>query len=356
MRSKGFKDGKRIGFHETSASLTQWKKEEGLAFLNEVSSVPLQQALRHLQTAYINFFEKRTEYPTFKKKSGKQSATYMANGFKLENGGLSLAKMGRMKVMWSRALPSVPTSVTITKTQSGKFFASFVVDAEQIKYAKSGESVGIDFGLRRLATLSNGEQIANPKYLAANLKRLAFLQKRMCRRVKGSNRRNDARIAVAKLHEKVANSRKDTLVKLANNLVKRFDTIYLEDLNIRGMTKNHCLARSVSDTSIGAAIRYIEQQAEEHGKEVIKIDRFFPSSKMCSACGFVNDAVVLGVEEWDCPKCKARHDRDDNAAKNILAVGQTVKAQGAGVRLLRRSRRKSNLRRTVKHLGVAVNA
>ena len=332
-RTKAFKDGGRMSYAESSGALTALKRQPETVWLNEVSSVPLQQSLRDLQTAFGNFFAKRTAYPTFKKKGARATVRYVKTGFKFSDSRrVEIAKLGVLRIRWDRNLPSDPSSVTVIREASGRYFVSFVVEAEIEAKPMTGESVGIDFGISRLATLSTGERIANPKHGRKREKRLAMLQKRLAKKQKGSKRRQLAKRAVARCHEKIFNSRKDVLNKLTTRLVSEFDVIHIEDLNLRGMVKNHCLARSVSDASIGCAVRMLEEKAERYGKRVIRVDRWFPSSKMCSCCGHINSAVVLGVSEWDCPKCGVHHDRDDNAARNILAVGQTVAAHGDGVR------------------------
>jgi putative transposase len=334
-RTKAFKDGGRMSYAESSSALTGIKRQPETIWLNEVSSVPLQQSLRDLQTAFGNFFAKRAGYPSFKKKSARATARYVKTGFKFSDGRrVEVAKLGVLRIRWDRNLPSDPSSVTVIREASGRYFVSFVVEVETEAKPITGQSVGIDFGVARLATLSTGERVANPKYGSKRAKRLAMLQRRLAKKQKGSKRRARAKQAVARCHEKIFNSRKDALNKLTTRLVSEFDVIHIEDLNLRGMVKNHNLARSLSDASIGAAIRMLEEKAERYRKQVIRIDRWFPSSKMCSECGHINSAVVLGVSGWDCPKCGAHHDRDDNAAKNILAVGQTVAAHGDGVRAI----------------------
>jgi len=352
LRSNGFKNGEKINYVQSSAALTKLKQEKDKQWLTEVSCVPIQQSLRNLQGAFVNFFEKRAKYPTFNKKGFDASAEYTTHGFKfnLKKQRLSIAKIGFLRIRFSRPICVNPTTVNIIKRPSGRYFISMVVDIDSPPLPKTGENIGVDFGVFRLATLSNGETIPNPKYSNKYQKRLARAQRILARRVKISKRRERARIRVAKIHEKIADSRKDALHKFTTNIVRRFDKIYIEDLNLRGMTKNHCLARSLSDVGIGIAIMMLEYKASWYGKEVIKIDRFYPSSKTCSNCGYILPELPLGVREWICPRCGTVHDRDVNAAKNIKAVGQTVSAHGAGVRLVEPSGSKSNLRRSANHL------
>lgn len=328
-RTSAFARGERMNYNKSSAALTVLKKEPENAWLNDVSSVPVQQSLRHLQTAFKNFFDKRTGYPSFKRKDGKQSAEYTSSAFKFEVGNqrLLLAKMGPLKVKWSRHVPVDPTTVTVIRKPSGRYFVSMVVDVTPLALPETGQAVGIDFGISRLATLSTGERIANPKCSNRYQRQLKRQQQALARKVKGSNRYKRQKIRVARVHEKIANSRQDVAKKLAWSLVTRFDVICVEDLNLRGMVKNHNLARSLSDAGIGNAIRAIEAKAAMHGKTVVKIDRWFPSSKMCSACGMLQSKMPLSIRQWTCD-CGAVHDRDENAARNILAVGHTVTGRG----------------------------
>ena len=353
-RTDAFRAGERMGYPATDKALTLLKQQPETVWLNEVSSVCLQQALRDLQAAFSNFFDKRTAYPSFKRKEARQSANYTERGFSFdpERRILKLAKIGTIKVKWSRKAIPHPSSIRLIRTATGKYFVSLVVETQPAPLPETGESVGIDFGVARLATLSNGERIANPKHGAKWQRRLAFYQKRLARATKGSKRRMKAKRHVARIHEKIANSRSDTLHKLSTDLVTRFDVICVEDLNLRGMVKNHSLARSLHDASIGTAIRMIEWKAERYGKKVVKIDRWFPSSKTCSGCGHVVEKLPLSVREWTCPECGTIHDRDANAAANILAVGQTVSAHGSGIRLKRDTSRESVPKRSANRQGV----
>lgn len=333
-RSKAFKDGQRMTYAQSDAALTILKRQPETVWLNEVHSVPLQQALRDLQSAYSNFFAKRSAYPSFKRRDGRQSARYTKSGFKVTGRRLQIGKLGVLRLRWDRNLPSEPSTVTIIREATGRYYVSFVICIDVPRLPKTGQNVGIDFGVARLATLSTGEAIANPKHSYQRHQRLAFLQRQLARKRKGSNRHALARRAVARCHEKISNSRKDMLNKLTMRLVTEFDVICIEDLNLRGMVKNHALARSLSDAGIGIAVKMLEEKAERYGKRVVRVDRFFPSSKMCSCCGHVASALPLSIREWACPNCGSVHDRDRNAAKNILAVGQTVTAHGDGVRAI----------------------
>lgn len=327
-----FKDGVSVGYAETSARLTALKRAPETAWLNDVSCVPTQQALRHLQTAFVNFFEKRTRYPRFRKKDGKQSAEYTSSAFRWNNGVLSLPKLGTLKVRWSRTFASAPTTVTVTKDVTDRYFVTLVLDETVQHLPATHAAVGIDLGITRLATLSTGETIENPRPLTKMAEQLARAQRMLARKQRGSGRRKDAKHHVATLHLRVAEARNDWLNKMTTDLVRRFDVLCIEDLNVRGMNKNHALARALSDASFGTFRRMLEYKAAWYGREVRVVDRFLPSSKRCSACGYVLDKLPLSVREWTCPECDTTHDRDGNAAQNILAAGQAETARRGTIR------------------------
>ena len=333
LRTDAYRDGNSLNYNATSAALTQLKKQEETAWLNEVSSVPTQQSLRHLQIAFKNFFDKRTGYPTFKKRRGKQSAEYTRSAFKYdsESNALTVSGLGKLKVRWSRAFQSAPTTATITKSPDGRYFVTLCLEESFNELPKTGESIGVDLGINRLATLSNGERIANPKHSNRRRKELAHQQRHLARKTKGSNRWEKQRVKVARVHARIADTREDYLHKVTTDLVRRFDLICVEDLNVRGMVKNHKLARSLSDASFGMFRSILKYKCARYGKELVAIDRFFPSSKMCNACGLVKESLPLDVREWTC-ECGAKHDRDENAAQNILALGHSVSVRGGSVR------------------------
>jgi putative transposase len=337
LRTNAYRHGEQtVRYAETDRLLTALKKTTECTWLNEVSSVPLQQSLRHLQAAFVNFFEKRSSYPSFKKKLGRQSATYTRSGFRWDgpNRRLLVAKIGRLKVRWSRKVSVEPSSVTITHTPSGRYFVAMTLDIPAPSpLSKSKSVIGVDLGLSRLATLSTGERVTNPQYLGKRLKRLARLQRVLSRRVKGSRRWHRQRKRLARLQEHIADARKDTLDKLTTRLVREHGTIVIEDLNVRGMVKNHSLARSLNDASLGTFRRMVTYKAAGAGRTLVVADRFFPSSKLCHACGHRLDSLPLSCREWNCPSCKAHHDRDDNAARNLqnLGAGHALSARGGVV-------------------------
>lgn len=325
----------RIGYKETSALLTEWKQEDELSFLNEVSCVPLQQGLRHLQKAFANFWAGRTQYPNFKKKRNGGSAEFTKSAFRWKDGELFLAKCSEaLPIRWSRQLPqgAKPSTVTVKLDPSGRWFVSLLVDIEIEKLPVSPNQVGLDWGVSSLVTLSTGEKVANPKTFKAKYKRLRKAQKALSRKRKGSNNRHKARLKVAKLQAEITDTRKDFLHKLTTQLVRDNQVIAVENLAVKHMVKNHSLAQSISDASWGELVRQLEYKSEWYGRDLVKIDRWFPSSKRCSNCGHVVQRLPLNVREWDCSECGAHHDRDVNAAINVLAAGQAVSVCGATVR------------------------
>lgn len=325
---------KRIGFHETSALLTTLKKQPEYTWLNEVSSVPIQQSLRHLQTAFNNFFSKRSKYPNFKSKFGKQSATYTATAFKFDNGILSLAKMhDPLAIRWSRTLPKAAklTSVTVTKDCAGRYFVSILCEDSVSEKLMSESKIGIDLGLTDFVITSAGSKYQSPKALRSNLDKLALLQKRLSKKEKGSSNRNKARLKVAKLHARIADVRKDFLHKLSTKLINENQVIAVESLAVSNMIKNRSLAKAISDAGWSEFVRQLEYKSKWYGRTLVAIDKWYPSSKRCNACGFTLTKLSLSSRSWACPDCGLVHDRDVNAAKNILTAGLAGLAFGENV-------------------------
>lgn len=335
-----------MGMAESSSQLAILKRTANHMWLNEVSSVPTQQALRHLQTAFVNFFKKRAGFPTFKKKSGKQSAEYTRSAFSWETTTktLSLAKIGRLNTHWSREFKSPPTTVTVIKDTAHRYFITLCLDEEPQGLVPNHKAVGIDLGVATLATLSNGEKIRNPRHLQKKTRQLARAQRVLARKKKGSKRRSLQKLRVARLHARVADARADYLHKVTTDLVRRFDVVAIEDLNVRSMTKNHRLARVLSDASLGTFRQMLRYKCEWYGREFRIAGRFYPSSKRCFDCGYTLEELPLSCRNWQCPNCGKEHDRDVNAAKNILAAGQVVTAREGKVRPKRVSRKGTSLR------------
>jgi putative transposase len=325
----------RVGYEETSTMLTEWKKEENLQFLNEVSCVPVQQSLRHLQRGFSNFFEGRAKYPNFKKKHQGGDAEFTKSAFKFKNGQVYLAKCTEpLAIHWSRELPqgSEPSTITVKLSPSGRWTASLLVDVEIKKLPESSNQIGLDLGITSLVALSTGEKISNPKNFKAKRRKLKKAQKALSRKQKGSNNRHKARLKVAKVYTEISDARKDFLHKLTTQLVRENQTIAVEDLAVKNMVKNRKLALAISDASWGEIVRQLEYKCGWYGRTLIKIDRWFPSSKRCGHCGHVVEKLPLNIREWECPKCGTNHDRDINAARNILAAGLAVSVCGATVR------------------------
>ena len=330
----------RIDFVETSSMLTGWKKQEDLDFLNDVSSVPLQQGLRNLQKAFGNFWAGHAKYPNFKKKHQGGSAEFTKAGFRWKEGQVFLAKCTEaLPIRWSRDVPQdcTPSTITVKLDASGRWFASLLVDTNIAQLPKSDKSIGLDMGITSLIATSNGDKIANPKHFKQLRKKLKRIQKTLSRKQNGSNNRQKARLQVAKVHAQITDARKDFLHKLTTQLVRENQTIVVEDLAIKNMVKNHKLALAISDASWGELIRQLAYKCEWYGRELIKIDRWFPSSKRCGNCGHIVDKLPLNVRDWACPKCGVNHDRDINAAHNILAAGLAVSVCGANIRPERES-------------------
>lgn len=333
----------RISYVQSSAALTQWKKTEGLAFLSEVSSVPLQQALRHLQAAFGNFFAKRAKYPRYKsRKKSRASAEYTRSAFTWRDGRLTLARMaGALDVRWSRPLPqgAQPTTVTVSRDAAGRWFVSMLVE-DPIAFAPAtNAAVGIDAGITSLVTLSTGEKIANPQHERRDRARLAKAQRELSRKAKGSANREKARRRVARVHARIADRRRDFLHQLSTRLVRENQTVVIEDLTVRNLLKNGRLARAISDAAWTDLRMMLEYKCAWYGRELVVIDRWFPSSKLCGNCGTVRGRLPLNVREWTCDSCGTVHDRDVNASRNILAAGLAASACGDGVRPQRESSR-----------------
>jgi putative transposase len=329
--------------------LTEWKKKEELSFLNEVSCVPLQQTLRHLGKAFENFWAKRAKYPNFKKKRNGGSAEFTRSAFKWKDGKLWLAKCSEpLNIVWSRYFsePCNPSTVTVKLEPNGRWYVSFLVDDPTVKPLQPNtKNIGLDAGLTSLVTTSDGIKITNPKHFNGKYRKLRAAQKTLSRREKGSKNREKARLTVAKIQARIKDSRKDFLHKLTTQLVHENQVIAVEDLAVRNMVKNRSLSRNISDAGWGELVRQLEYKCQWYGRELVKIDRFFPSSKKCGKCDFVIDKLPLSVREWKCPNCATTHDRDINAAHNILAAGLAVTVCGANIRPDRHSS-KGQLRKT----------
>ncbi|MEV8635891.1 RNA-guided endonuclease TnpB family protein [Streptosporangium sp. NPDC051023] len=317
-------EGRRVSYLESSAALTVWKRSGDHDFLSEVSSVPLQQALRHLQAAFASFFARRARYPVFKsRKRSRASAEYTRSAFRWRDGRLTLAKMDEpLDIVWSRPLPqgAQPSTVTVSRDAAGRWFVSLLVEEKISPLPPAETSVGLDAGITALVTLSSGEKIVNPRHERADRRKLARAQRALARKAKGSANRTKARLKVAKVYARIADRRRDHLHQLTTRLVHENQVIAVEDLTVRNMVKNPRLARAISDAGWRELRRMLEYKAAWYGRELLVADRWLPSSRLCSACGTRQDEMPLSVRDWVCA-CGAAHDRDVNAARNILAAG-----------------------------------
>ncbi len=330
-----YQHGERLYYEGTAQRLVLLKKQEETLWLNEVSSVVLQQALRHLDRAFRNFFEGRAEYPTFKKKCHQQAATYASNAFTWDGGALTLAKMDApLAIVWHRPLPDgcKPSSVTITKDEAERYFVSILVEEDIKPLEVTPKTVGLDLGLKSMVITSDGQTYGNPKFFTQEEKKLARAQRRHAKKQKGSKNRAKARLKVARIHKKIADHRRDYQHKLSTQTIRENQVVCIESLQVKQMVQNHCLAKAISDVGWSELVRQLEYKAAWYGRTVVKIDKWYPSSKRCFDCGHLLDSLPLGVRVWTCPACGMVHDRDVNAAKNILAAGLAVAACGEAVR------------------------
>lgn len=322
----------KVGYLQANAKLTALKKDPELAFLSDVSSVPLQQCLRHQQAAFKNFFEGRARYPRFKSKRHRQSAEFTRSAFKYRDGKLYLAKSKTpLDVRWSRELPSEPSTVTVSKDSAGRYFVSCLCEFEPSKLPVTPNVTGIDLGLKDLFITDKGERVGNPRHTAKYAARLARAQRQLSRKKLGSANRAKARQKVAKLHAKISDCRQDNLHKLSRRLINENQVICVESLKVKNMIRNPKLSKAIADAGWGEFVRQLAYKAEWAGRSLVAIDQWFPSSKRCSDCGHTLPSLPLSVREWDCPECGAHHDRDQNAATNIKAAGLAVLALGENV-------------------------
>jgi putative transposase len=329
----------RIRYKDTSAWLTEWKRSDhDVAWLNEVSCVPLQQTLRHQQTAFRRFFDKTARYPRFKsKRTSKASAEFTRSAFTWRDGKLFLAKLADpLDIVWSRPLPddAEPSTVTVSRDRAGWWFVSILVDDPSLPnpLPRSDTTVGLDVGINHLAVLSTGEKIANPRHETRDRTRLAKAQRNLARTQKGSNNRRKAARKVARVHARIVDRRRDHLHKLSTRIVRENQTVVVEDLNVAGMVQNRSLARSISDVAWGELVRQLDYKAAWYDRTLVKVDRWYPSTKRCSNCGWIREHLALSERVWTCRLCGVAHDRDVNAALNVLAAGLAVAACGDGVR------------------------
>ena len=328
--------GKGLSRAALNAFLPTLKKAEETVWLTDCYSQVLQATTLNLTTAYKNFFEKRAGFPSFKSKHGKQSIQYPQN-VKVVDGNVKLpGNIGIIKAKIHRPIEGKIKTVTVSKTPSGKYLASILTEVEgENPVISEGKIYGIDLGLKHFAVVTDGEKVSkydNPKHLAKHEKNLKRKQKKLVRKVKGSNSRNKYRRVVAKVYERVTNSRQDFLHKLSYKLVSDSQAVIVENLNVKGMVRNHKLAKSISDVGWGTFTNFLAYKLERKGGKLVEIDRWFPSSKLCSNCFYQLGELSLNIREWTCTHCNTHHDRDGNAAANIRAEGiRMIKAEGSAV-------------------------
>ncbi|NES66207.1 MAG: IS200/IS605 family element transposase accessory protein TnpB, partial [Okeania sp. SIO2D1] len=309
--------------------ITQAKKAEYREWLSEVSAIPLQQSLNDLNQAYQNFFKstkgqrkgRPIKPPKFKRRKSKQTARFTQGGFKVGQHKVYLAKIGKLKIVWSRELPAAPSSVTVIKDSAHRYFLSFVVEMQSEILPETDNSVGIDVGIKTFATFSDGRKIDAPKPLKKRIKKYRKLSKSLSNKTRGSNRYERARLRVAKFHAKLKDIRTDFLHKLSTEIIHENQVVVLEDLNVSGMVKNRKLSRAISDLGWRQFRTLLEGKAEKYGRDFRVIDRWEPTTSKCSCCGFKGGKLDLSIREWICLNCETKHDRDENAAINILVAG-----------------------------------
>ncbi len=324
--------GIKSNFAETCKGLTEIKKIKELDWLNELNSQSIQQELRRLDVAYSRFFNKISEFPAFKSKHDRQSFVVPQN-FSYKDGVLCIPKLkSKINVNQHKefGLNARVLFVTISKNKTGKYFASFQVEEDQVeKKHKSDNKIGIDLGLKDLMVFSNGTRIANPKIAKKFHKKLEYQGRQLSKTKKDSKSREKAKLNLAKTYEKITNKKQDFAHKLTSKIVDENQVIIMEDLSTKSMMENHQMARSIQDVSWGEIVRQLEYKSKWNNRKFVKIDRFFPSSKMCGNCGHIHKELELKDRQWSCMSCNTTHDRDLNAANNILKQGLNILANSS---------------------------
>ncbi|SKB14640.1 transposase [Planktothrix sp. PCC 11201] len=317
--------GKGLNYCEMAKDLTQLKKLPDYLFLQEATAATLQQSLKNLESAFKNFFQKRAKFPKFKSKHKKQSIRY-PESCSIKGNGVKLPKLGIIKARIPKTISSKIKSVTVSKTSTDKYFAAILFKTDDLTLDKNGKISGIDLGLTSLVTVFNGEtyrKVDPIKPTRKYAKRLKRRQQLLSRKTKGSNNRKKQVKRVAKVHEKIANTRQDFLHKISRELVDENQVIVVENLCIKGLARTK-LAKSVLDAGFGMLVNFLGYKLEREGGKLIEVDRFFPSTKLCNCCKFKNNSLNLSIREWVCPNCQIYHDRDENAAKNIREEGMRI--------------------------------
>ncbi len=350
LRQDAYRERKEsIPFYDLKRRITALKGDADHAWLRDADSQVLQAKVEDVERAYRNFFEGRARFPRFKRKDGPQSVRYPQR-FRFKDGRVYLPKVGWVKAIFHRAMEGTPKNVTVSRTKSGDYYASVQCEREIDPAPHSGPVVGVDVGLTHLAILSTGEKIEHPRHLRRAEKRLARLQQSLSRKHKGGRNRGRARVLVARQHEHVANARRDTLHKLSHRLTHDFGTVRMETLNVRGMLKNHSLAKGIADSGWATLVGMCRYKAGWRGGTFEHIDRFYPSSKTCHVCDLKNEALTLADREWTCIGCDTLHDRDINAARVIASAPTAGAAERTSVGRLRKTTSPSGVaRRSLNH-------
>lgn len=321
---------KSLNYYDNANDLTILKKDEQFVWLKEINSQSLQSSLRNLDTAYNNFFRKQTKFPRFKSKFDRQSFT-IPQSIYIEDGKLQIPKFKKgIEINIHREIEGKLLFATISKSTTGKYYVSITCEVEYIPFEKTNSKVGIDTGIKDLAILSDGKVYENIKTLKNNLKKLKYEQRQLSKKAKGSNSRLKQKSKLATIHEKVTNIRKDYLHKVSTEIIKNHDVICIEDLAVKNMMKNHKLAQAFSDVSLGTFYNMLEYKANWNDKVIVKIGRFFPSSKTCNVCNYINQYLTIKNREWTCKSCNNVHDRDFNASINIKKQGLKI-LSGSGI-------------------------
>ncbi len=322
-------EGKKWNYYEYKKLLPKLKKE--FSFLTEANSQSLQEAVKWLDRAFKNFFKGLSGFPKFKSRK-KTNSVPIPQHFKIEGNKVRIPKLKvPIRFIKHREIEGNIKSISITKTPTGKFYLNVLVEREIEPLPKTEKVVAIDVGLTHFCTLSTGKKVENPKHLIKTEQRIKKLQKQLSRKKKGSRRFKILAMRIAKLHEKVKNQRRDFLHKLSKQIIGDNQAVIVEDLNVKGLVQNTSLSKHIADASWGRFIQFLEYKAKLYGRVLIKVDTFFPSSKLCSVCGFKKEDLKLSEREWECPECKAKHDRDYNATLNLLREGLTYLKRVVGV-------------------------
>lgn len=321
-------DKKSDNYYKQAATLTKLKKEEGTKWLKEANSQTLQFALKSLDSAYTNFFRGNAKFPRFKSRKHKNTFTIPQFG-KLEAGKIIIPKFKvGIKVKLHREVNGKIGKMNIAKTPTGKYYVSIFTEQEVKELPKTNKQVGIDLGLKDFVITSNNKKFKNNRYTKKYAKQLKKAQQHLSRKQKGSNGFEKQKLKVANIHEKIASCRLDNLHKVSKELVETYDLISVEDLNVKGMIKNHKLSKHIADASWGNFVTLLQYKCDWYGKELVKVNRFYPSSKTCGDCGWINQDLKLSDREWTCKSCGVIHDRDVNASRNILKEGLKIISGG----------------------------